>query len=261
MSPTRPVFADLHLHTVVSACAEVEMIPPLIVRRARELGVELLAVTDHHSVENAAAVQEAARAAGIVVLAGMEVQTREEVHVVCYFDDLDQAEQWQEMIWAHLPGLANRPEFFGEQYVVDATGAYVRTNGRLLQTSTDLSFEEVFSLAEQWGILAVPAHVDRPRYSLFANLGVLPEGVKLAGVEISRNVTAEETLRRFPSLQGLGMVQSGDAHRLEEMTNSTLLKVVAPTPQEVRKALLGQDGRSVKILEPSRKLGPNNGSP
>lgn len=255
MKPIRPVFADLHLHTVASACAEVEMIPPLIVRRARELGIELLAVTDHHSMENAAAVQEAARAAGIAVLAGMEVQTREEVHVLCYFDDLGQAEAWQEMIWGRLPRMANRPEFFGEQYVVDATGAYVRTNERLLQTSADLSFDEVFSLAEQWGILAVPAHVDRPRYSLFANLGVLPEGVRLTGVEISRNVRPEEALRRFPSLRGLGMVQSGDAHRLEEMTNSTLLKLEGPTAQEVRKALLGEDGRSVKILEVSREPG------
>jgi len=249
MNSLRPIFADLHLHTVASACAEVEMIPPLIVRRARELGIELLAVTDHHSVENAAAVQEAARAVGIEVLAGMEVQTREEVHVVCYFDDTVQAEQWQEMIWKRLPGMANRPEFFGEQYVVDATGAYVRTNERLLQTSTDLSFDELFWLAEQWGVLAVPAHVDRPRYSLFANLGVLPETVRLPGVEISRNIAPQEALRRFPSLRGLGMVQSGDAHRLKEMTNSTLLKLKEPTAQEVRKALLGQEGRSVKILE------------
>lgn len=249
MNSLRPVLADLHLHTVASACAELEMIPPLIVRRARELGIELLAVTDHHSVENAAAVQEAGRAAGIEVLAGMEVQTREEVHVVCYFDDIGQAEQWQEMIWKRLPGTANRPEFFGEQYVVDATGAYVSTNGRLLQTSTDLSFEELFSLAEQWGVLAFPAHVDRPRYSLFANLGVLPEGVTLPGVEISRNVGPQEALRRFPSLRGLGMVQSGDAHRLEEMTNSTLFKLKEPTAQEVRKSLLGREGRTVKILE------------
>jgi len=249
MNSLRPIFADLHFHTVASACAEVEMIPPLIVRRARELGIELLAVTDHHSVENAAAVQEAARAVGIEVLAGMEVQTREEVHVVCYFEDTVQAEEWQEMIWKRLPGMANRPEFFGEQYVVDATGAYVRTNGRLLQTSTDLSFDELFWLAEQWGVLAVPAHVDRPRYSLFANLGVLPEAVRLPGVEISRNIAPQEALRRFPSLRGLGMVQSGDAHRLKEMTNSTLLKLKEPTAQEVRKALLGQEGRSVKILE------------
>lgn len=258
MKSARPVFADLHLHTVASACAEVEMIPPLIVRRARQLGVGLLAVTDHHSVENAAAVQEAARAAGIAVLAGMEVQTREEVHVLCYFDDLEQAETWQEMIWRRLPGMANRPEFFGEQYVVDATGAYVRTNGRLLQTSTDLSFEEIFSLADQWGVLAVPAHVDRPRYSLFANLGVLPEGVKLVGVEISRNVHPEEALNRFPSLRGLGMVQSGDAHRLEEMTNASLLKLAGPTAQEVRKALLNQDGRSVKILGLCREPQPKD---
>ena len=100
--PLVQVVADLHIHTVASACAEVEMIPPLIVRRATELGLNLIAITDHHSVENVEAVQEAARPYGIAVLPGMEVQTREEVHVVCLFDSLDQAWQWQEMIWTHL---------------------------------------------------------------------------------------------------------------------------------------------------------------
>ncbi|MEW6441152.1 MAG: PHP domain-containing protein [bacterium] len=243
MTPFQLVLADLHVHTVVSACAEVEMIPPLVVRRARELGVGLLAVTDHHSVENAGAVQEAAEPYGIRVLPGMEVQTREEVHVVCLFDELGQALGWQETIWSHLPDLPNRDEFFGPQYVVDATGEYVRTNERLLQTSTDLSFETVLERVQQQGGLALPAHVDRARFSLFANLGMIPLGVRLAGVEISPNISAAEAVRRFPSLAGLGMVQSGDAHRLDEMTNRTQFRLAALTVAELKMALGGEQGR------------------
>ncbi len=97
--------ADLHLHTVLSACAEIEMIPPLIMRRARQLGLQLLAVTDHNSAENAAAMVEAGKHAGITVLPGMEVQTREEVHLICLFDDIEQVLEWQEHIYAHLPPL------------------------------------------------------------------------------------------------------------------------------------------------------------
>lgn len=250
MADWRTVPADLHVHTVVSACAEAEMIPPLIVRRARELGLGLLGVTDHHSVENARALQQAARPYGIRVLPGMEVQTREEVHVLCLFDDLDRAQSWQDMIWKHLPAEANREEHFGAQYVVSEEGDYLGTNKRLLQTSTTLSFEQVLGLTEEWGGLALPAHVDRPRFSLFANLGMIPEGLALTGAEISRHITEEEALGRFPSLKGISLVRSGDAHRLAEMINATRLRVPDLTLQELRRALLKEGGREVFLHGP-----------
>ena len=87
----RSLWVDLHVHTVISPCAEVEMIPPLIVGRARELGLGAIAITDHNTAENVGAVQRAARDTGLVVLAGMEVQTREEAHILCLFDRLEQA--------------------------------------------------------------------------------------------------------------------------------------------------------------------------
>ena len=250
MKDWNPVSVDLHVHTVASACAEAEMIPPLIVRRARELGLGLLGVTDHHSAENAGAVQQAARPYGIRVLPGMEVQTREEVHVLCLFDELDQARDWQDMIWKHLPAEPNREEYFGAQYVVSAEGDYLRTNKRLLQTSTSLSFEQVLSLTDEWGGLALPAHVDRPRYSLFANLGLVPEGVTLTGAEISRHITGQEALSRFPSLKGIALVQSGDAHRLAEMTHATQLRAAEPSLHELRRALLKEGGRRVVLQGP-----------
>jgi len=106
----RSVWADLHIHTVLSPCAEVEMIPPLIVRRARELGLGLIAITDHNSAENVDSVQRAARGSGLKVLPGMEVQTSEEVHVLCLFDTLEQVLDWQECVFGSLPPLKNREE-------------------------------------------------------------------------------------------------------------------------------------------------------
>ena len=250
MKDLRLLAVDLHVHTVASACAEVEMIPPLIVRRARELGLSLIGVTDHHSVENARALRHAAHPFGIEVLPGMEVQTREEVHVLCFFDDLELAKSWQDMIWTHLPEAQNPEPHFGPQYVVDAEGEYLRTNTRLLQTSTKLHFEQVLHLTDQWGGLALPAHVDRPRYSLFATLGMVPEGVDLLGAEISIHITEEEARARFPGLRNLGLVQSGDAHRLEEMINTTRLRVPELTLQELRRALRREDGREVLLVSP-----------
>ncbi|MFN2169419.1 MAG: PHP domain-containing protein, partial [Anaerolineae bacterium] len=136
------LLADLHLHTVLSACAEVEMIPPLIVRRARELGLGLIAVTDHNAALNVQAVIDAAAGSGLAVLPGMEVQSREEVHLVCLFDTVEQVRAWQERVWAALPDRHNDGDFFGAQYVVDAGGEYLYTEKRLLSVAAALSVED-----------------------------------------------------------------------------------------------------------------------
>jgi 3',5'-nucleoside bisphosphate phosphatase len=243
----RYLMADLHLHTVLSACAEVEMIPPLIVRRARELGLELLAVTDHNSARNVAAVMEAAAGTGITVLPGMEVQSREEVHLVCIFDTLEQVLAWQEQVSAALPDRENDEAFFGAQFVVDAEGEYLETEERLLSISTALSVEQVAAGVRILGGMVLAAHVDRPSYSLVANLGFVPPGLEIAGIELSRRAEVAAVLRRLPQLAGYGCVVSGDAHRLEEMTARTMFKVKAPVVTELVQALAGKEGRRVEV--------------
>jgi len=248
MLPTlRPLLADLHLHTVLSACAEVEMIPPLIVREARRRGLGLIAVTDHNAMANAPAVMQAAQGSGVTVWPGLEVQSREEVHLVCLFDTVAQAEALQAIVWDRLPPLRNREEFFGAQYVVDSTGDYRYTEERLLQTSADLSVEQVATETERLGGLCIPAHVDRPSFSLLANLGFVPPDTGFLALEISRLVTPAQARVRFPAIGDYPLIVSGDAHRLSEIASRTLLKVSAPTVAELRLALRGQDGRMVKV--------------
>ena len=116
----------------------------------------------------------------------MEVQTVEEVHTLCLFDTLEQALTWQGIVFDHLPDQANAEDVFGAQYVVDAEGEYIRTETRLLQTATDLPLEEVLRRVKALGGLAIPAHVDRPSYSLLANLGFVPPGLAAPALEIFR---------------------------------------------------------------------------
>jgi len=244
----RYLLADLHLHTVLSPCAEVEMIPPLIVRRAQELGLEVIAVTDHNAALNVAAMIGAAAGTGLTVLPGMEVQSREEVHLITLFDTVDQVLAWQERVWAALPDRENDEAFFGAQFVVDATGEYCYTEKRMLSISAAFSVEEVVSGVRALGGIVLPAHVDRPANSLIANLGFVPPGLGIAGLELSRRANPAEVGQRLPQMAGYGQVVSGDAHRLEEMTARTMLKVAAPTVAEVALALAGQDGRRIEIL-------------
>ena len=119
------------------------MIPPLILHQAKRLGLSLIAVTDHNACYNAEAMIQASSGTGIHILPGMELQSKEEVHLLCLFDTLGQCQQWQEEVHPKLLPLANREEVFGAQFVVDASGEWVRTEERLLATSVDMDLQEV----------------------------------------------------------------------------------------------------------------------
>lgn len=224
------------------------MTPPLIIRQAQRLGLGIIAVTDHNAVENVAAVQRAAQGSGIAVLAGMELQTREEVHLLCLFDTVEQAHAWQVVVWRALPPLPNREEVFGAQFVVDETGDYVRTEERLLLTSTSLAIEEAVAGVRERGGLPIAAHVDRPSFSLLANLGFIPPGLALAALEVTSRLATAEARVAHPELRGWPLILSGDAHRLSEMRANTLFTVANPSIAELALALRGEGGRKVKLL-------------
>jgi PHP family Zn ribbon phosphoesterase len=243
-----PIFtADLHLHTVLSACAESEMLPEFILERAQELGLGLIAVTDHNSAENAEAMLRAAIRIGVPVLPGMEVQTREEVHLLCLFDTLEQIMSWQELVYAHLPRLKNKVDVFGAQVVLDAEGEPIGYNDRLLVTSTFFSVEEAVQRVQGLGGLCIPAHVDRPAYSIIANLGFIPRDLGIQGVEISHLVGPREARARFPELERYSLVANSDAHRLKDMNRRTTIKMAAPTVAELALALVGEGDRGVWV--------------
>jgi len=224
------------------------MIPPLIVERAEQLALGLIAITDHNSAENVAAVIAAARGHELAVLPGMEVQSREEVHLLCLFDSVVQVLSWQEEVYAHLPPLKNNAEVFGPQFVVNAEGEFQRYNERLLLTSVSLSVEEVAQGVMERQGLCVAAHIDRPAFSLLANLGFVPPAARFAALELSRQANPEQMRARNPSLSGYSFIASGDAHRLEEMCDQTILTMEEPTIAEISRAFRGEEGRRVKVM-------------
>jgi 3',5'-nucleoside bisphosphate phosphatase len=238
--------ADLHVHTVLSPCAEVEMIPPLIVQEAMERGINLIAVTDHNATGNIHSVMEAAQGTDLTILPGMELQTREEVHLLCLFETLEQAETWQKVVDSILPDRANNPEFFGEQFIVDASGDFIRREERLLIVSAEIGLDEAAEQVQALGGFAIPAHVDRKAFSLIANLGLVPPGFE--ALEISRHLKSSEAATRFPQIRGYPLIQSGDVHRLEEFLGACEFHLEVPTLREIRMALKKEAGRELFIL-------------
>ncbi|MCC7359527.1 MAG: PHP domain-containing protein [Anaerolineales bacterium] len=238
--------ADLHTHTVLSPCASVEMIPPLIVRAALARGITLLAITDHNASANVAAVQQAAEGTALSVLPGMELQTREDVHLLCLFDTPGQLAAWQAEVNACLPDLPNRAEFWGEQFVVDATGDLLRREPRLLLTAARMTLAAAVASVLRLGGLPLPAHVDRRAYGLLAQLGFVPPDLPVPGLELSRWCNPEMARERFPQLAGYALMQNGDAHELGELLGATVLRLAAPTVGEIALALRGEGGRAFR---------------
>ncbi|MHB0869309.1 MAG: PHP domain-containing protein [Chloroflexota bacterium] len=242
----RRFVADLHVHTVLSPCAYYQMVPALLIERAAAVGIDLLGIADHNSGENAAAVVSAAEDSGIAVLPGMEVESREGVHLLTLFDDLEALERWQEIVYAALPPRENVEKVFGAQLVVDAAGRLLGKNTRLLIAAADLSLEEVVGLSQGIGGLCVPAHVDRPANGLLPVLGLLPAGLNVPALEVSRWSTPAASIRQFPELAGRTLIRSSDAHYLEELGKATTTFLMAKASvAEISLACRQQEGRGV----------------
>jgi PHP family Zn ribbon phosphoesterase len=239
--------ADLHVHTVLSPCAEVEMIPPLIVQKALELNIDLIAITDHNASANVAAVQKAATGTKLKVLPGMEVQTREDVHLLCLFESLSQLESWQFLVNEALPNSQNRADFFGEQFIVDEEGEYISTENRMLLTSTSFSIDNIFDIVNSLGGLVIPAHIERTTYGLFPTLGLLSENWPILAFEISRHSTPSQAKEAYPAIGSYPVIQSGDVHRLDEFIGTTIFMLEEPTIKEIRMAFKHEENRSVFI--------------
>ncbi len=235
------------MHTVLSPCAELEMQPPLIINAAKKLGIKIIAITDHNASANIASVQKAASNFDITVLPGMELQTKEEVHVLCLFDTLTQMNKFQKLVDAKLPNIKNNAEFFGEQLIVDENGDFLRKEERLLITSANINLNEAFDLVTELDGLLIPAHVNRKANGLIEILGFVPPDIPFLAMEISRHLTPTEAVNNFPQIENYSIIQNGDVHRLNDFIGTTIFEIVEPSIHEIKLALKNQDGRTFKI--------------
>ena len=226
-------FYDLHIHSALSPCGDNDMTPNNIVNMSLIKGLDIIAVTDHNTCGNVGAVLAAAEGK-ITVVPGMEVETAEEIHVVCYFPTLLQAEKMEKAVQEHLPAIPNRPDIFGNQYYMDAEDEIIGEAETLLVSATTLSLSDVFSLAKEYAGVAVPAHIDRSSYSVLSNLGAIPPDLEIGALEITaRNrKTMEADYARYHILT------SSDAHYLEDIAEPVYqLDILSKNAEEVVKFL------------------------
>ncbi len=198
------------------------MSPRAIAAALAARGVRLAALTDHNSALNCPAFGAACREAGIAPLFGVEAQSREECHILCLFGDLDAALGFGEWLYGLMPPVMNVPEKTGDQVYVDEDENIAGEVDKFLITSADVSLEELASRAVSLGALVIPAHVDRPSFSLSSQLGFIPDGPwdALEVVRMPDRATGEDARDMSGNpLDTLGfpLITSSDAHYPEHV--------------------------------------------
>ncbi|MDD4168785.1 MAG: PHP domain-containing protein [Desulfotomaculaceae bacterium] len=238
---------DLHIHTILSPCAGDDMTPPQILRRVKELGIEVVAITDHNSAENVEAFYIKGKEMGVKVVSGMEVQTREDIHLICLFDTLEQVFNWEKAVYQRLPDLKNRKESFGAQWLVDSEGNITGEVDRLLLMGADLSLTEVVNGVHAIGGLCIAAHIDRRAFSLWGSLGFIPDRPAIDNVELTPHLARNPDQLAQLREKGFNYLISSDAHYLDGIyPPQCFARIEEFSIKELKAAFLSQDGRYIR---------------
>ncbi len=240
---------DLHLHTILSPCGSDEMLPESVLKRAIALGLDAIAITDHNTSQNVAAFMTKGEELGIKVIPGMELQTQEDVHIVCLFNSLEEVMVWQDFVYQHLPPLKNNKKSFGEQWIVNAEGNKIEDLDRMLLVGTDLTIEEAVKEIHRIGGLAIAAHIDRQAFSLWGHLGHIPLDLNLDGVELTPHLPRIQPQMDYLKEHNITHVVSSDAHYLQDMrAPHSFAYMEECTIKELKMAFAGENGRILRTL-------------
>ncbi|MBQ3053551.1 MAG: PHP domain-containing protein [Clostridia bacterium] len=209
---------DFHIHSALSPCGDEDMTPNNIVNMAYIAGLNAIAITDHNTIGNVKSAMAIGSQLGITVLAGMEIETCEEIHILTLYPSLESAEKAYNVVYNSLPDIKNRPDIFGRQLYLDENDEIIGEEEKLLISPTSLSVEQVFELVKSVGGVAIPAHVDRHSYSILTNLGFISEELDAKRIEISYTVDSiEEYKKSRPDLEKYKVLRNSDAHYLQDI--------------------------------------------
>lgn len=238
--------ADLHIHTVLSPCGDLEMSPARIIYEAARRDLDIIGITDHNTTRHCNLTTRLAAEKGIFVLQGAEVTTREEVHCLTFFENNDALGTFQKFLDENLPDFPNNPLIFGHQVQVDENEIIIYEEKRLLVNAISKTVKEVEVFVHSLNGIFIPAHIDRRKNSIYSQLGFLPENMKADALEISRATMPEQFSDNHPEINKYPLLRSSDAHYPEQIgTVFTVWHINEPSFSEIIMALRGIRGRKV----------------
>ncbi|KPU27839.1 phosphoesterase [Caloranaerobacter sp. TR13] len=212
---------DLHIHSALSPCGDEDMTPNNIVNMAYIKGLDIISVTDHNTVQNVEVIMKVAKKRDILVIPGIEVTTKEEVHILCYFRNTEDSKEFQDFIYRGLPNIKNNEKLFGRQLLMDENDNIIGKVDKFLLNSTKYTIKEINDLVNRLNGALVPAHVDKKSYSILANLGFIPNELNIKTVEVSSNYFSLST-KILNSLNGYNILKNSDAHYLGDINEPVM---------------------------------------
>lgn len=240
--------ADLHTHTLLSPCGDLDMTPDNIIALALERGVDVIAITDHNSTRHCRLAEHYSHNRNIFVLCGAEVTSKEEAHCLCYMPDHERLDILQEYLDKHLPDIPNDPEFFGDQVQIDEDFNIVYEEPRLLTSAIDQSVNQIADFVHSVGGLFVPAHIDKTKTSIISQLGFIPFDLDYDAVELSEHGHKDEILKVHKYLKGKTFTRSSDAHIPDRVgVSPCYLRLETRSFEEIAKAFRQEEGREVML--------------
>lgn len=240
------VAGDLHLHSCLSPCADVTMLPGEVTERLTARGVRVASLTDHNAACNVPAFQRAFQRVGILLVPGIEATTAEEVHLLCYFETMSALWKFGRRLLASYPRIVNDPERFGYQLVCNDRDEFVGQFPFLLSMASLLSLEELRGLVEQLSGVVVPSHLDR-RYGLLYQLGMVTSDMEFPTYEVAHKVSIERVAAQLPGHPQF--VSNSDAHNLDSISPPRyVFEIEELSVHEVLMALRHENGRGVRLL-------------
>lgn len=229
--------ADLHIHTCLSPCGSLDMSPTVIVETAVARGLDIIAITDHNTTLQCPEIQALGAEAGLTVIAGAEVCTREEAHCLALFGSEEARAAFQEYLDRHLPPVPNDPERFGDQVWVNRHDEIQGEAPWLLLSALDQSVNQVADVVKKLDGLFVAAHVERPSFSLLSQLGFIDPSLPLDAIEYSDASRFARLLAEQKYLSGYTSYPASDAHYPEQIgSKPCLIQASAPLFDNIRKA-------------------------
>jgi 3',5'-nucleoside bisphosphate phosphatase len=238
--------ADLHIHSVLSPCADLEMSPTRIIDYAVRRKLDMIAITDHNSTLQCKLIRKLGREAGVEVLYGAEINTREELHCLVFFENDDILDAFQVYIEEHITRIQNNPKLLGYQVLVDEHEMITGEVDYSLHAALDVGIDQLADKVHSLGGLVIPSHIDRPRNSLTSQLGMIPEGLKVEAYELSKITSRELFYSRHPEVAELTLIRNSDAHSPDQIGEVfTLYRMEKASLGELQMALAGVEGRKV----------------
>lgn len=240
--------ADLHTHTLLSPCGDLDMTPNYIIELALQRGIDIIGITDHNTTLHCKLADQYSHNRDIFVLCGAEVTTKEEAHCLAFFENFEILDEFQKFLDQHLPNIPNSPDFFGDQVQIDEEMNIIYEEPRLLTSALDVNIEIIAAKVKSLNGIFIPAHIDKLKYSVISQLGFIPFDIDYDAVEISEHGNKEEIIKQQPYLFNRTFIRSSDAHFPDKIgTVTCYFEMETRSFNEIRKALHHEEGRAVHL--------------